>query len=219
MTDTFGYLNLILQGAVVTVELTLMGSVLALVVAFAAGLGRLSRFFAVRALATAYIEFFRGTSIFVQLFWVYFVLPLAGIQLTPMQAGVLGLGLNVGAYAAEVVRGAVQSIGKEQYEACTALNLGRWQSMRHVILPQALLVMLPTFGNNAIELLKATSVVSLISLADMTFQAQVVRSQTGDTMFPFATILILYFIMASAITWAIRGLERRMARGLDGVRT
>ncbi|MEQ1939750.1 ectoine/hydroxyectoine ABC transporter permease subunit EhuC [Mesorhizobium sp. CN5-321] len=219
MTDTFGYLNLILQGAVVTVELTLMGSVLALVVAFAAGLGRLSRFFAVRALATTYIEFFRGTSIFVQLFWVYFVLPLAGIQLTPMQAGVLGLGLNVGAYAAEVVRGAVQSIGKEQYEACTALNLGRWQSMRHVILPQALLVMLPTFGNNAIELLKATSVVSLISLADMTFQAQVVRSQTGDTMFPFATILILYFIMASAITWAIRGLERRMARGLDGVRT
>jgi polar amino acid transport system permease protein len=219
MTDTLGYLNLILQGAVVTVELTLMGSVLALVVAFAAGLGRLSRFFAVRVLATAYIEFFRGTSIFVQLFWVYFVLPLAGIQLTPMQAGVLGLGLNVGAYAAEVVRGAVQSIGKEQYEACTALNLGRWQSMRHVILPQALLVMLPTFGNNAIELLKATSVVSLISLADMTFQAQVVRSQTGDTMFPFATILILYFIMASAITWAIRGLERRMARGLDGVRT
>ena len=219
MTDTLGYLNLILQGAVVTVELTLMGSVLALVVAFVAGLGRLSRFFAVRVLATAYIEFFRGTSIFVQLFWVYFVLPLAGIQLTPMQAGVLGLGLNVGAYAAEVVRGAVQSIGKEQYEACTALNLGRWQSMRHVILPQALLVMLPTFGNNAIELLKATSVVSLISLADMTFQAQVVRSQTGDTMFPFATILILYFIMASAITWAIRGLERRMARGLDGVRT
>ena len=219
MTDSFCYLNLILQGAVVTVELTLMGSVLALVVAFAAGLGRLSRFFAVRALATAYIEFFRGTSIFVQLFWVYFVLPLAGIQLTPMQAGVLGLGLNVGAYAAEVVRGAVQSVGKEQYEACTALNLGCWQSMRHVILPQALLVMLPTFGNNAIELLKATSVVSLISLADMTFQAQVVRSQTGDTMFPFATILILYFIMASVITWAIRGLERRMARGLDGVRT
>jgi polar amino acid transport system permease protein len=218
MTDTLGYLTLILRGALVTVELTLMGSALALVFAFLAGLGRLSRFFAVRALATAYIEFFRGTSIFVQLFWVYFVLPLAGFELTPMQAGVLGLGLNVGAYAAEVVRGAVQSIGKEQYEACVALNLGRWQGMRHVILPQALLVMLPTFGNNAIELLKATSVVSLISLADMTFQAQVVRAQTGDTLFPFATILILYFLMASAISWGIRSLERRMARGLDGVR-
>jgi len=218
MTDWLGYLNLILQGALVTVELTLMGSVLALAMAFVAGLGRLSRHVAVRALATAYIEFFRGTSIFVQLFWVYFVLPLAGFELTPMQAGVLGLGLNVGAYGAEVVRGAVQSIGKEQYEACVALNLGRWQGLRHVILPQALLVMLPTFCNNAIELLKATSIVSLISLSDMTFQAQVVRAQTGDTLFPFATILILYFAMASAISWAVRALERRMARGLDGVR-
>src|SRR5919109_834651 len=193
MTDWFGYLNLILQGAIVTIELTIMGSALALVVAFLAGLGRLSRFSAVRALATAYIEFFRGTSVFVQLFWAYFVLPFAGINLTPLQAGVLALGLNVGAYGAEVVRGAIQSIGKEQYEACVALNLGRWQAMRHIILPQALLLMLPTFGNNAIELLKATAVVSLISLTDMTFQAQVVRAQTGSTAVPFLTILVIYF--------------------------
>ncbi|TKT75035.1 ectoine/hydroxyectoine ABC transporter permease subunit EhuC [Aquamicrobium sp. LC103] len=218
MDNWSGYLGLILQGAVVTVQLTLMGSALALVMAFLAGLGRLSRFFAVRAIATAYIEFFRGTSIFVQLFWAYFVLPFMGISLTPLQAGVLALGLNVGAYGAEVVRGAIQSIGKEQYEACVALNLGRWQCMRHIILPQALLLMLPTFGNNAIELLKATAVVSLISLADMTFQAQVVRAQTGNTLIPFATILVLYFLMALCISWAVRGLERRMARGLDGVR-
>ncbi len=218
MTEWSGYLGLILQGAVVTLELTLMGSTLALVMAFIAGLGRLSRFFAVRALATLYIEFFRGTSIFVQLFWAYFVLPFVGLSLTPLQAGVLALGLNVGAYAAEVVRGAVQSVGWEQREACIALNLGRWQAMRHVILPQALLVMLPTFGNNAIELLKATAVVSLISLTDMTFQAQVVRAQTGSTLMPFATILVLYFAMAVVIAWAMRALERRLARGLDGIR-
>ncbi|MCG7505902.1 ectoine/hydroxyectoine ABC transporter permease subunit EhuC [Mesorhizobium retamae] len=218
MIDWSGYLDLILQGALVTIKLTLMGSVLALIMAFLAGLGRLSRFFAVRALATAYIEFFRGTSIFVQLFWAYFVLPMLGFELTPLQAGVLALGLNVGAYAAEVVRGAVQSIGKEQYEACTALNLGRWQGMRHVILPQAFLVMLPTFGNNAIELLKATSVVSLISLADLTFQAQVVRAQTGNTLVPFAAILIIYFVLAMLISWGTRSLERRLSRGLDGVR-
>ena len=219
MIDWSGYIGLILQGALVTVELTVFGSALALVMAFAAGLGRLSRFFAVRALATTYIEFFRGTSIFVQLFWAYFVLPFFGISLTPLQAGVLALGLNVGAYGAEVVRGAIRSIGKEQYEACVALNLGRWQAMRNVILPQALLLMLPTFGNNAIELLKATAVVSLISLTDMTFQAQVVRAQTGNTLVPFATILFLYFIMALAISHAMRALERRMARGLDGMRT
>lgn len=219
MTDWYGYIGLILEGALVTIELTILGSALALAMAFLAGLGRVSRFAAVRALATAYIEFFRGTSIFVQLFWAYFVLPFFGVPLTPLQAGVLALGLNVGAYGAEVVRGAVRSIGKEQYEACVALNLGRWQSLRHVILPQALLLMLPTFGNNAIELLKATSVVSLISLADMTFQAQVVRAQTGNTLVPFATILILYFLMASAIAFGVRALERRMARGLDGMRT
>ncbi len=135
-----GYLQLILDGAIVTIQLTLMGSVLALVMAFLAGLGRLSRIAPVRWLATAYIEFFRGTSIFVQLFWAYFVLPLFGFSLTPLQAGVLALGLNVGAYGAEVVRGAVKSIGKEQYEACIALNLTRWQGLRKIILPQALVL-------------------------------------------------------------------------------
>jgi polar amino acid transport system permease protein len=188
------------------------------VVAFAAGLGRLSRFMAVRALATTYVEFFRGTSIFVQLFWAYFVLPFVGITLTPLEAGVLALGLNVGAYGAEVVRGAVKAIGREQREACIAVNLTRYQAMRHIILPQALPLMLPTFGNNAIELLKGTAVVSLISLTDMTFQAQVVRAQTGSTLIPFATILVLYFIMAWLISLGMRWLERRVARGLDGVR-
>lgn len=218
MTDWYGYLGLILDGALVTVQLTAMGCALALVMAFLGGLGRLSRIRPLRWLATAYIEFFRGTSIFVQLFWAYFVLPLAGISLTPMQTGVLALGLNVGAYGSEVVRGAVQSIGKEQFEACVALNLDRRQAMRHVILPQALPVMLPTFCNNAIELLKGTAIVSLISLSDMTFQAQVVRAQTGNTLIPFLTILLLYFAIAMVISTAMRGLERRMTRGLDGVR-
>jgi polar amino acid transport system permease protein len=218
MTASSGYLGLMLDGAWVTVQLTLYGSALALVAAFLGGLGRLSRLAPVRWLATVYIEFFRGTSIFVQLFWVYFVLPLFGFELTPMQAGVLALGLNVGAYGAEVVRGAIQSVGREQYEACTALNLTRVQAMRHVILPQAFVVMLPTFGNNAIELLKATAVVSLISLSDLTFQAQVVRAQTGSTAFPFLTILAIYFLLAMVISTAVKLIERRLTRGLDGVR-
>lgn len=218
MIDWSGYIGLILQGALVTLELTVMGSALALVMAFIAGLGRLSRFFAIRALATTYIEFFRGTSIFVQLFWVYFVLPFAGVTLTPMQAGVLALGLNVGAYGAEVVRGAIKSVPREQFEACIAVNLSPFQRMRHIILPQALPLMLPTFCNNAIELLKGTAVVSLISLTDMTFQAQVVRAQTGSTLVPFGTILILYFAMSWTISFLMRRLERRVTRNLDGVR-
>ncbi|KFI28358.1 amino acid ABC transporter permease [Haematobacter massiliensis] len=219
MGDWFGYLMLILNGAKVTILLTVLGSILAICVAFAAGLGRLSRIAVIRWFSTAYIEFFRGTSIFVQLFWIYFVLPMTGLWTpTPMQAGILALGLNVGAYGAEVVRGAILSVPRDQHEACTAVNLTRFQRMRHVILPQALPLMLPTFCNNAIELLKATSVVSLISLADMTFQAQVVRSQTGNTFLPFVTILILYFAMSSVISYAVRAYERRVTRGLDGVR-
>lgn len=218
MADWLGYLTLILQGAVVTAKLTLMGSAFALVMAFVAGLGRLAPWAGLRWLATIYIEFFRGTSVFVQLFWVYFVLPFAGISLSPLMAGVLALGLNVGAYGAEVVRGAVLSVPRDQYEACIAANLTRWQRMRHVILPQALPLMLPTFGNNAIELLKGTAVVSLISLSDMTFQAQVVRSQTGNTLVPFVTILLLYFAMSLVISAVVRMAERRMTRGLDGVR-
>ncbi|AGI72432.1 ectoine/hydroxyectoine ABC-transporter permease protein [Octadecabacter arcticus 238] len=214
-----GYIGLILQGAVVTIEITILGCIVALIAAFIAGLGRISRFWPLRWLATAYIEFFRGTSIFVQLFWAYFVLPLLGVPLSPLQAGVLALGLNVGAYGAEVVRGAIKSIPREQYEACTALNLTRFQEMRHVILPQAFVRMLPTFGNNAIELLKGTAVVSLISLSDMTFQAQIVRAQTGSTAIPFLTILLLYFLFSSTISTAIKRLERRLSRGLDGTRT
>jgi polar amino acid transport system permease protein len=213
-----GYLALILQGAWVTLQLTVLGCAVAFVFAFLGGLGRLSRFFALRALATVYIEFFRGTSIFVQLFWAYFVLPLLGVPLTSLQAGVMALGLNVGAYGAEVVRGAIRSVPREQIEACTALNFTRWQRLRHVLLPQAFVVMLPTFGNNAIELLKGTAVVSLISLADMTFQAQVVRAQTGSTAIPFLTTLILYFAMSSAIAWSVRSLERRLSAGLDVTR-
>lgn len=214
-----GYIGLILQGAVVTIEITIMGCIVALIAAFIAGLGRLSRFWLVRWMATAYIEFFRGTSIFVQLFWAYFVLPLLGVPLSPLQAGVIALGLNIGAYGAEVVRGAIKSIPREQYEACTALNLTRFQEMRHVILPQAFVRMLPTFGNNSIELLKGTAVVSLISLSDMTFQAQVVRTQTGSTAVPFLTILLLYFLFSSTISTVIKRLERHLSRGLDGTGT
>jgi polar amino acid transport system permease protein len=226
MAQWQGYLGLIVDGAwitvqltvlgcALTVQLTVLGCALALTVAFVAGLGRLSRRWAVRAAATAYIEFFRGTSIFVQLFWAFFVLPLLGVPLSPFQAGVLALGLNVGAYGAEVVRGAILAVPREQREACVALNLTRWQRMRHVILPQAFVLMLPTFGNNAIELLKGTAVVSLISISDMTFQAQVVRLQTGNTAVPFLTILVLYFALSWIISTSVRGLERRLSEGLD----
>ena len=147
------------------------------------------------------------------------VLHLLGVYIAFLACGVMALGLIGGQEGAEVVSGVFNSVGREQNEAGIALNFPSWQRTRHIILPQAFVIMLPTFGNNAIELLKATSVVSLISLADLTFQAQVVRAQTGSTLVPFLAVLILYYAMALSISWAMRLLERRVTRGLDGVRT
>ncbi|RWK66801.1 ectoine/hydroxyectoine ABC transporter permease subunit EhuC [Mesorhizobium sp.] len=214
---TLGYGQFILSGALATVELTIFSCALALLMAFLAGLALLSRYFRVRGLARIYVEFFRGTSIFVQLFAAYFVLPLAGISLSPVQAGVLAIGLNGGAYGAEVVRAGIQAIGRDQTEATIALNLTRWQAMRWVILPQAVVVMLPSFGNLAIEIMKSTAVASLVTVSELTFQAQMVRSQTGGTAMPFLLILVTYLVIASVLMTLVRWLERRFSRGIAAV--
>ncbi|MBY5700242.1 ectoine/hydroxyectoine ABC transporter permease subunit EhuC [Rhizobium leguminosarum] len=218
MNATLGYGQFILSGALATVELTIFSCILALLMAFLAGLGLLSRQFSVRAAARIYVEFFRGTSIFVQLFAAYFVLPLAGISLSPVQAGVLAIGLNGGAYGAEVVRSGIQAVGRDQTEATIALNLTRSQAMWWVILPQAVVVMLPSFGNLAIEIMKATAVASLVTVSELTFQAQMVRSQTGGTAMPFLLIFVTYLLIASVLMTFVRWLERRFSRGAATVR-
>tara|TARA_R110002094_G_scaffold53502_5_gene64871 strand:+ start:441 stop:1112 length:672 start_codon:yes stop_codon:yes gene_type:complete len=217
--DWLGYIQLMLEGALVTVELTVYGSIIAFFGAFILALAKLSSWFPLRWLAIVYIEFFRGSSIFVQLFWAYFVLPLIGFPLSALATGIMVLGLNVSAYGAEVVRGAILTVPKEQWEASVALNLTKFQRMRHIILPQAIVVMLPTFSNNVIELMKASAVVSLISLADLTFQSQVIRLQTGNTLLPFAGALLIYFILSLIIVYGIRRIENKMAEGLDVVRS
>lgn len=154
----------------------------------------------------------------VQLFWAYFVLPLFGVSLTPFEAGVLVLGLNSGAYMSEIVRGGMLALPLEQFEACIALNLGRWQRLKYVLLPQALPLMIPPFSNSIIEILKSTSVVSLISLSEITFRAQTVRAQTGDAIVPFITILIVYLCLAGMLSQIMRLVERRF-RSTSSVRT
>ena len=215
MTDfeSLNYLTLILTGAWVTVQLTAAGIVVALIVAFVAGFGRLSKFRALQFLSVIYIEFFRGTSIFVQLFWAYFVLPFLGIPLSPFETGVIVLGFNVGAYGAEVVRSAILAVPREQWEVCTALNMKPFKRMTRIILPQAIPIMLPTFGNNAVELLKGTAVVSLISISDLTFQAQVARSQTGDTVIPFLGILVIYYVLSLFLARFVKIMENLYNRG------
>lgn len=133
----------LLRGAQVTAVVALGGSLFALAMALLAGLTRLYGPAPLRWLAFAYIETFRGTSALVQLFWLFFVLPHFGITLAPMAVGIMALGLNVGAYGAEVVRGAIGSVAQGQWEAAAALNLSRAQTLRRIVLPQAFVAMIP----------------------------------------------------------------------------
>lgn len=206
----------ILKGFSITLGVMILGALLALVMAFAGGWGKVSELKPIRYAATVYVELFRGTSLLVQLFWLYFALPqLLGIRLSPFLAAVLTFGLHFGAYGAEVFRGAVNNIKQGQYEAAAALSLNRVQTMRMIIVPQALVAMMPPFTNLLIELLKATPLVSLITLADMTFQGQLLRSETLQSGSIFTLLLILYFLIAIVLTFAMRKLEQRLSYGLD----
>jgi polar amino acid transport system permease protein len=204
----------LLRGTWITLQVAAGGSAVALAAALIAAISRLYGSAPLRWLAAVYVETFRGTSALVQLFWLFFVLPHFGVTLSPMTVGILALGLNVGAYGAEVVRGAIGSVPRGQWEAATALNLGRAQALRRVILPQAFVAMIPPWGNLFIELVKATSLVSLITLSDLAFKAQQLNQNTLRTAEIFGLVMLIYLGISMLVTLCMRKLERRAARGL-----
>ena len=201
----------LLQGAWVTLYLALCSTLLGGVLAFAAGIGKLSRFWPLRVLSTVYSEIFRGIPLLVTMFWIFFALPLIGLSLPPVTAGILALGLNIGSYGAEVVRGAIVSVPTGQNEAATALNFTRRYTLWNITLPQALVEMMPPFGNLAIQNVKDTALVSLITLSDLTFRAQAVRNLTLDSVPVYTLTLLIYFVIAMILSGLMRGLERLIA--------
>jgi polar amino acid transport system permease protein len=207
-----------LEGTLTTAAQFLLASLLAIVVAVTAGLAKLSRNPVLHGIAVVYIEVFRGTSLLVQLFWVFFVLPLFGLTLPKFVAGFVSVGLNIGAYGAEIVRGAIEAVPRGQYEAAIALNMSSAQRMRRIVLPQALLIMLPPWGNLLIELLKGTALVALISVTDLMFQAKQINASTYLSAEAFGTALVIYYLLARifvtpAIRWTERAMTRRMGMG------
>jgi len=199
----------IFDGIVVTLELTIGSAVFAFLLALVLGLAGAAKNLALRGSARVIIEFFRGTSLLVQLFWFFYVLPLFGYRLEPIVCGILALSLNYGAYGAEVVRGAIASVPRPQWEAATALNFGYWQRLRRVIFPQAWAEMIPSLTNLLIQLLKGTALASYILLQDLTFEIEQLRQSTGDTLFAFGIGLILYFVLGYVLTLFMNALEVR----------
>jgi polar amino acid transport system permease protein len=214
MPAPFDLLPPLLTGALVTVGLAIGGLLGAVLVSFAAGLARLSSRSIVRALANVFVEIFRGTSLLVQLFILFYILPLAGVTLGPVATGILGLSLNWGAYGSEIVRGAIHNVEPGQRDAATAMNMNWGIAMRVVILPQAVVAMLPSFGNLALELLKATSLTSLITITELSLSGRVLVQTTHRPTEVFTLVLLIYFVLAFPITRLVTWLERWSARGL-----
>ena len=202
----------ILEGVRITVLATVLGALLALVIAFVFGLAQIVKVAAVRIAARVFVEFFRGTSLVVQLFWLAFVLPQLpyplGFRLDPLLVGVLALGLNYGAYAAEVVRGSINSVPKGQYEAISALSLSPVRGMFRVVIPQAWALMIPSLSNLWIQLLKGSAIVGSVTLYDLFFQIEQIRDRTG-TWFAYLFALVAYFLIAWVIVILMNGLEIR----------
>ena len=204
------YAPLFLEGAKLTLILAfftvLFGSVIGLILS----LMRLSTSKILKAISTIYVEFIRGTPMLVQIFIIYYSLPSIGIELPDMTAGILALSINSGAYVAEIIRSGIQAVDKGQMEASRSLGMSYGQTMFYIIIPQAFKNILPALGNEFIVVIKESSIVSMIGLHDLMYNANIVR---GNIFRPFEPLLVaafIYFIMTFTLSKLLGLLERRM---------
>ena len=194
--------------ALVTAAALSTGSVLGLVVA----LGRMSRRRWLQAPAIAYIEIFRNTPALIQLMWVYYCLPiLTGIDMSAVASATFALAVNGAAYIAEIIRGGIQGVDRGQVEAGRAVGLSHTQTLRKVVLPQAFRRMIPPFVNESVSILKFSSLVSVLGVADLTYQATVLSTTTFRPIEIFTFIAVVYFALCTALSYFARRLELRLA--------
>lgn len=207
------YLPLLLRGAVTTVELSVLGMVLAIVVGLIIVLLRLYAIAPLRWLAQAYVEIFRGTPLLIQLFIIYYGLPEIGIRLNAFLAGVIGLGLNYAASEAENYRAGIQSIPHGQMEAAQALGMSRWQALQHVILPQAVRLVIPPVTNDFIAMFKDSSIVSVITMVELTKVYGMLAMSTYDYVGLGLMTAGIYFALSYPASLLAGRLERKLSYG------
>lgn len=212
LADARDFLPILLQGCLVTIQLTLAALVLSTVLGFVWALMRLSPSRWVRAPAVTFITIIRGIPIIVQLFYIYFVLPDLGIKLSAFQAGVFGLGIAYSAYQAENFRAGIQSVDPGQIEAAQTLGMRPPLIMRRVILPQAIRVFLPPYGNTMIMMLKDSSIASAITVAELTRGGQLIAASTFKNMTVFTLVALLYLAMSLPLTLLAHWLEKKYGR-------
>jgi len=201
---------LLLLGAGVTLQITLLSVGFGLFIGMFMGIARLSKIWAVKMVATVYVDFIRGTPLLVQIFLMYFALPVVtGQRIDPFVAAVTACSINSGAYIAEIFRGGIQSIDKGQMEAGRSLGMSWPQTMRYIILPQAFKRIIPPLGNEFIAMLKDSSLVSVIGFEELTRRGQLIIARTYGSFEIWMTVAFLYLIMTLTISRLVDYLERR----------
>ncbi len=207
--DSLPYL---LNGAVFTLQLSIGGMFFGLILGFVLALMRLSAFWPLSWLARFYVSIFRGTPLIAQLFMIYYGLPQFGIELDPIPSAMIGLSLNTAAYTSETLRAAIASIDKGQWEAAASLGMGRWQTLRRAILPQAGRVALPPLSNSFIGLVKDTSLAATIQVPELFRQAQLITSRTLEVFTMYLAASLIYWIMATVLSMVQNYFENQLNR-------
>ncbi|MBX5160692.1 MULTISPECIES: amino acid ABC transporter permease [unclassified Rhizobium] len=207
--------NALLLGLWMTIKLTVICVVLGCSLGFLVGLARTSRNLVLRAVSSLYVEFFRGTPVLIQLFWIFFCLPLIlGVELSNLVSGVIALTLYMGAIASETFRASLKSIGREQLDACVALGLPRRAQVLNVVLPQAVLRAIPTLLSNCVSLFKESALVSAVGMADLMFVGQNISNNTARPVEVLTIVALIYFIIAFPLTRAVSLIEGRILKKL-----
>ena len=203
-------LPILLMGAGVTIEITAFSVAIGFFIGLFVGIARISQFKILRIMAAVYADCIRGTPLLVQIFLIYFALPMAiGQRVEPFIAAVAACGINSGAYVSEIFRAGIQAIDVGQMEAGRSLGLTWWQTMRFIILPQAFKNILPPLGNEFIAMLKDSSLVSVIGFEELTRRGQLIIAQTYGSFEIWMTVAVLYLIMTMAISRIGAFLEKR----------
>lgn len=204
----------LVRGAVVTIEITATSLLLGCMLGLLVGLGRLDPHKRVRySICTTYVTFIRGTPLLVQLFLLFFGLPQFDILLPAFLCGVLGLGIYSGAYVSEIVRGAIQSIDKGQMEAARSLGMSAGKAMRTIILPQAIVRMIPPLGNEFIALIKNSALVSLLTIADLMHEGQKIISVSYRSLEVYLAIALVYLVLTTFTSLTLQKIEQRLRAG------
>ncbi|MDQ0072785.1 polar amino acid transport system permease protein [Variovorax boronicumulans] len=207
------FLPILLQGAVVTVQVTVLSFLLSSALGLGLALMKLSPVRAIAWTGAVIVNVIRGLPIIVQLFYIYFVLPEFGVQFTAFQAGVIGLGIAYSAYQAENFRAGIEAVDPGQREAAQAMGMRSALIMRRVILPQAFRIALPPYGNTLVMMLKDSSLVSTITVAEMTRAGQLIASSTFQNMTVYTLVALLYLLMSLPLVYGLRRLEKRFGAG------